>query len=137
MMATKERNFQPLPEYISLEDLVPEDNFYRRLQQKLDLSFVRDLVENLYAASGRPSVDPEVFFRLQLVMFYEGICSERELMRIVSDSLSVRWYVGYENVARDETGFPETDLRDANKEACGTSARRSSWPQRPIPTPRR
>jgi transposase len=96
MMGTKERNFQPLPEDISLEDLVPEDNFYRRLQQKLDLSFVRELVEDRYAASGRPSVDPEVFFRLQLVMFHEGIRSERELMRIVSDRLSVRWYVGYD-----------------------------------------
>ena len=95
-MGTKERNFQPLPEDISLEDLVPEDNFYRRLQEKLDLSFVRELVEDLYAASGRPSVDPEVFFRLQLVMFHEGIRSERELMRIVSDRLSVRWYVGYD-----------------------------------------
>jgi transposase len=96
MMGTKERNFQPLPNDISLEDLMPEDNFYRCLQQKLDLSFVRDLVEDRYAASGRPSVDPEVFFRLQLVMFYEGIRSERELMRIVSDRLSVRWYVGYD-----------------------------------------
>ena len=96
MMGTKERNFQPLPENISLEDLVPEDNFCRRLQEKLDLSFVRELVEDRYAASGRPSVDPEVFFRLQLVMFYEGIRSERELMRIASDRLSVRWYVGYD-----------------------------------------
>src|SRR5215208_4757794 len=59
MMGTKERNFQPLPEDISLEDLVPEDNFYRILQEKLDLSFVRELVEDRYAASGRPSVDPE------------------------------------------------------------------------------
>src|SRR5919112_1717618 len=96
MMGTKERNFQPLPENISLEDLVPEDNFYRRLEEKLDLSFVRELVEDRYAASGRPSIDPEVFFRLQLVMFHEGIRSERELMRIVSDRLSVRWYVGYD-----------------------------------------
>ncbi len=95
-MGTKERNFQPLPEDISLEDLVAEDNFYRRLQEKLDLSFARELVEDRYAASGRPSVDPEVFFRLQLVMFYEGIRSERELMRIVSDRLSVRWYLGYD-----------------------------------------
>jgi transposase len=96
MMGTKERNFQPLPEDISLEDLVPEDNFYRLLQVRVDLSFVRELVEDRYAASGRPSVDPEVFFRLQLVMFYEGIRSERELMRIVSDRLSVRWYIGYD-----------------------------------------
>src|SRR5215210_4763783 len=96
MMGTKERNFRPLPNDLSLEERVPEDNFYRRLQAKLDLSFVRELVEDRYAVSGRPSVDPEVFFRLQLVMFYEGIRSERELMRIVSDRLSLRWYVGYD-----------------------------------------
>ena len=96
MMGIKERNFQPLPEDISLEDLVPEDNFYRRLQERLDLSFVRELVEDLYAPSGRPSIDPEVFFRLQMVMFHEGIRSERELMRVVCDRLSARWYVGYD-----------------------------------------
>ena len=44
MMGTKERNFQPLPEDLSLEDLVPEDNFYRRLEQRLDLSFVREMM---------------------------------------------------------------------------------------------
>ena len=30
-MGTKERNFRSLPEDISLEELVPKDNFYRRL----------------------------------------------------------------------------------------------------------
>jgi transposase len=96
MMGTKERNFRSLPNDISLEDLVAKDNFYRGLHKRLDLSFVRELVEDLYAHSGRPSVDPEVFFRLQLVMFHEGIRSERELMRIVADRLSLRWYVGYD-----------------------------------------
>ena len=96
MMGQKERNFRSLPEDISLEDLVAKDNFYRRLEERLDLSFVRELVEDLYAHSGRPSVDPEVFFRLQLVMFHEGVRSERELMRIVSERLSARWYVGYD-----------------------------------------
>ena len=37
---TKTRNFAPLPD-LSLEELVPEDNFYRRLETTLDLSFVR------------------------------------------------------------------------------------------------
>jgi len=36
-------------------------DFYRRLQERLDLSFVRDLVADFYAATGRPSVDHEVF----------------------------------------------------------------------------
>ena len=82
MMGTKIRNFTPLPREVSLEDLVPKDNFYRRLDRKLDLSFVRDLVEDCYASSGRPSVDPVVFFRLQLVMFFEDIRSERQLMEV-------------------------------------------------------
>ncbi|MDQ5817517.1 MAG: AAA family ATPase [Actinomycetota bacterium] len=61
MMATKERNFSPLKD-LSLEELVPKDNFYRRLEEKLDLSFVRELVGDRYASVGRPSVDPVVFF---------------------------------------------------------------------------
>jgi transposase len=96
MMGTKERNFRSLPDDISLEELVPKDNFYRRLEERLDLSFVRELVEGLYARSGRPSVDPEVFFKLQLVMFFENVRSERQLMRVVADRLSVRWYLGYD-----------------------------------------
>ena len=96
MMGTKIRSFSPLPRHISLEDLVPEDNFYRRLQAQLDLSFVRELVGPLYAKGGRTSVDPVVFFKLQLVMFFEDLRSERQLMRVVCDRLSVRWYLGYD-----------------------------------------
>ncbi|HEV2744211.1 MAG TPA: transposase [Rubrobacter sp.] len=65
------------------------------MEATLDLSFVRDLVEPLYAG-GRPSVDPMVFFKLQLVMFFEDLRSERQLMRVVADRLSLRWYLGYD-----------------------------------------
>ena len=37
-----------------------------------------------------------VFFKLQLVMFFEGIRSERELIRVAADRLSLRWYLGYD-----------------------------------------
>ncbi len=94
-MGTKIREFAPLPD-LSLEQIVPKDNFYRRLREDLDLSFVRDLVRGCYAPSGRPGVDPEVFFKLQLVLFFEGLRSERQLMRVVADSLSLRWYLGYD-----------------------------------------
>jgi transposase len=96
MMGTKVRSFAPLPHDLSLEDLVPQDNFYRRLEATLDLSFVRELVGPLYANGGRPSVDPVVFFKLQLVMFFEDLRSERQLMGVVSDRLSLRWYLGYD-----------------------------------------
>jgi transposase len=95
MMGTKIRNFAPLPD-LSLEELVPKHNFYRRLEGTLNLSFVRDLVEDRYAPSGRPSVDPVVFFKLQLVLFFERLRSERQLMAVVADRLSIRWYLGYD-----------------------------------------
>jgi transposase len=95
MMGTKIRTFSPL-ESLSLEELVPKDHFYRRLEATIDLSFVRELVRDCYASSGRPSVDPQVFFRLQLVMFFEDIRSERRLMEVAADRLSVRWFLGYD-----------------------------------------
>lgn len=95
MMGTKARRF-PLVSALSLDELVPADHFYRHLDRVVDLSFVRALVRDRYAADrGRPSVDPVVFFRLQLVMFFEGICSERQLLRLAADRLSVRWFLGY------------------------------------------
>src|SRR5215208_830212 len=96
MMGIKEREFRPLPDNLSLEELVPKDNFYRRLEGRIDLSFVRELVVDRYATVGRASSDPVVFFRLQLVMFFEDIRSERRLMEIASDRLSIRWYLGYD-----------------------------------------
>ena len=95
MMGKIKRRFAPLIT-VSLEELVPQDHFYRHLERTLDLSFVREFVQQMYAGGGRPSIDPIVFFKLQLVMFFEGIRSERQLMRHAADRLSVRWYVGYD-----------------------------------------
>jgi transposase len=96
MMGIKERNFRPLPDDLSLEAMVPKDNFYRRLEERIDLSFVRELVLPLYAKGGRHSIDPVVFFKLQLVLFFEDLRSERRLMEVVADRLSLRWYLGYD-----------------------------------------
>ena len=46
MMGMKERFFSALPHDVSPEELVPEVNFYRSLEEGFDLSFVRGLVED-------------------------------------------------------------------------------------------
>ena len=89
MMGRKERTFGPLPA-LTLEELVPADHFYRHVERSLDLSFVRNLVREAYAPSGRPSIDPVVFFKLQLILVFEGVRSERQLMPMVADRLSLR-----------------------------------------------
>lgn len=79
MMGFKKRSFTPLVA-VSLEELVPQDHFYRHVYNVLDLSFVYDLVRPYSAVAGRPSIDPAVFFKLQLVMFFEDIRSEHLLL---------------------------------------------------------
>src|SRR5438045_4113757 len=80
---------------VSLEALVPADHFYRHLDAQLDLSFVREWVAELYKPGGRPSIDPVVFFKLQLILFFEGLRSERRLIETASLHLAHRWYLGY------------------------------------------
>ncbi len=124
MMGTKIRSFEPLPPDVSLEELVPEGNFYRRLEERLDLSFARELVRPLYAKAGRLSVDSEVFFKLQLVMFFENMRSERQLMRAVADHLSVRWYLGYDLHEPLPDHSSLTRIRDSGSSKASS---RGSW----------
>ena len=95
MLGHKAREFKQ-HKSISLEDLVPDDNFCRQVQRSLDLSFVRELVDEFYARMRRPSIDPVVFFKLQLIAFFEGIRSERQLMDTVNLNLAHRWFIGYD-----------------------------------------
>src|SRR5947207_15986620 len=107
MMGSKERHFTPLIN-MSLEELVPQDHFYRHLERTLDLSFVYAFVKETYAGGGRPSIDPVVFFKLQLVMFFEALRSERQLVPHAAHRLSVHWYLGYDLNAdpRDHSRLP-------------------------------
>lgn len=84
------------PVTVSLDDLAPPNHFYRHLDACLDLSFIRDWAADAYPSIGRPSVDPVVVCKLYLVMVFEGIRSERQLLMLAADRLSVRWYLGYD-----------------------------------------
>jgi transposase len=95
LLGHKSRDFKH-HETISLDDLVPKSNFYRQVERSIDLSFARDLASKFYASTGRPSIDPVVFFKLQLIAFFEGIRSERQLMESVNLNLAHRWFIGYD-----------------------------------------
>jgi transposase len=96
MLGVKARNFRE-HERVCLENFVPPNHFYRQLDRKLDVSFVRSLLKDKYCGwNGRPSLDPVVFFKLQLIMFFEDIRSERQLMEQVAVNLAFRWYIGYD-----------------------------------------
>jgi transposase len=78
---------------IDLESFVAEDHFLRRIDRILELSFVRELTAPRYVAEkGRPSIDPEVFFRMQLVAYFYGITTDRRLCDEVRYNLAYRWF---------------------------------------------
>ena len=78
---------------IDLETFVPEDHLLRKLDRVVDLEFLYALTEDLYCASnGRPSIDPVLFFRMQLIGCLYSIDSDRQLCRDVHLNLAYRWF---------------------------------------------
>src|SRR6266516_1877200 len=83
-------------EMVCLDELVPEDDRYRRLDRLVEWSFVRELAAPYYAEDvGRPSIDPVVLVKLMVAGALEGIGSTRELLRQASMRLDLRRFLGY------------------------------------------
>lgn len=80
----------------SLDNLVPRDNFYRLVNQQLDLHFLYGATRAYYGSEGQESIDPVVFFKLLLVGYLNNINSDRALLRYCSNCLDVRLFLGYD-----------------------------------------
>ncbi|HEV2772124.1 MAG TPA: transposase [Thermoleophilaceae bacterium] len=80
---------------VCLDELVPADDRYRRLDELVDWSFVRESAAPYYADEGRPSLDPIVLVKLALCGALEGIGSVRELLRVAAMRLDLRRFLGY------------------------------------------
>jgi len=78
---------------IILESFVEDDHVLRKIDGLLDMAFIRELTAVCYADGlGRPSIDPEVFFRMELVAYLYGVRSERLLCKEVRYNLAYRWF---------------------------------------------
>lgn len=105
MFRRKDREEQPAF-WIATSNLptTPANTFYRRLDRALG-SFgfgdtVRGLCEPFYegdrSRGGRPGIDPEVYFKMLMVGFFENLPSERAIAARCSDSLSIREFLHYD-----------------------------------------
>jgi transposase len=83
-------------EMVCLDELVPDDDRYRRLDGLIDWGFIRELAAPCYAKDvGRPSIDPIVLVKLMLAGAMEGIGAMRELLRVAALRLDLRRFLGY------------------------------------------
>jgi len=78
---------------VQIEKLVPESHLLRKVDQVLDLNFVREQTKEFYCANnGRPSVDPEVFIRILLIMYLYNVRSDRQVCEELQFNLAYRWF---------------------------------------------
>jgi len=81
---------------LSLESRIPANHLLRRIDQRIDLDFVRAEVAGLYGTKGNPSIDPAVLLKLMLLLFLENVSSERALMEQLAYRLDWLWFCGYD-----------------------------------------
>ncbi|MEG0321297.1 MAG: IS1182 family transposase [Oscillospiraceae bacterium] len=80
---------------VTIEDLVPQEHFLRKLDAALDLSFIRTETADLYSHRyGRPATDPVVLVKYLLLGYLYGIPSERQIEVHCRERMPFRWYLG-------------------------------------------
>ena len=63
----------------TMEELVPQESVFRKIDKYIDFNFIYDEVKDLYCLdNGRPSIDPVVLFKLVFIQTLDGIKSMRK-----------------------------------------------------------
>lgn len=78
---------------IDINSLVPQNHLVRKLA-KVDLTFIYDLVEPLYAKNGPLSIDPVMLFKILIIQHVFGISSMRRTLSEIQVNIAYRWYLG-------------------------------------------
>jgi len=81
--------------YLSLDGLIPQDHFLRKINRKFNLSVINQITESYYSPNnGRPSIAPELYFRIMLLGALFGIHSNRRLIQEIQYNIAYRWFCG-------------------------------------------
>src|SRR3954468_16595443 len=95
-MQGKKQYTEQLFKTFQLSERVPEDNFYRRLKDLLDLKWLYATTKKYYGTEGQQSIDPVVFFKLILIGYLENLGSDRRIINTVSIRLDMLFFIGYD-----------------------------------------
>lgn len=82
-------------EMVALDDLVPPDDLYRRVEPHLCCGAIRASAAPFYGEGGRPSVCPAVLVKLFLVAALEGLGSMRATLERAERDLAIRRFLGF------------------------------------------
>ena len=95
-MQGRKQYLEQLFKSFQLSERVPEDNFYRRLKDLLDIKWLYTATKKYYGTEGQQSIDPVVFFKLILIGYLENLGSDRRIINTVSMRLDMLFFIGYD-----------------------------------------
>lgn len=79
----------------TMEELVPQESVFRKIDKYIDFNFIYDEVKDLYCLdNGRPSIDPVVLFKLVFIQTLDGIKSMRKTCEKIKVDAEYRWFLG-------------------------------------------
>lgn len=79
----------------TMEELVPKESLFRKVDKYIDFTFIYDLVKDCYCLNnGKYSLDPVVLFKLVFIQTLEGIKSMRQLCKKIKVDAEYRWFLG-------------------------------------------
>ena len=94
-MITINKNIQSEIIFMPMEEMVPKDSLFRKIDKYIDFTFIYEEVKDLYCEdNGRPSVDPVVLFKLVFIQAIEGIKSMRQTCKKIKVDAEYRWFLG-------------------------------------------
>ncbi len=94
-MMTINKNIQSEILMTTMEELVPQDSLFRKIDKYIDFTFIYDKVKDLYCENnGRPSIDPVVLFKLVFIQTLDGIKSMRQTCKKIKVDAEYRWFLG-------------------------------------------
>ena len=94
-MITINKNIQSEIVFMTMEEMVPKDSLFRKIDKYIDFTFIYEKVKDLYCEdNGRPSVDPVVLFKIVFIQAIEGIKSMRQTCKKIKVDAEYRWFLG-------------------------------------------
>ncbi len=94
-MISINKNIQSEIVFMTMEEMVPEDSLFRKIDKYIDFTFIYDEVKDLYSEdNGRPSVDPVVLFKIVFIQALDGLKSMRQTCKKIKVDAEYRWFLG-------------------------------------------
>lgn len=94
-MISINKNIQSEILMTTMEEIVPQNSLFRKIDKYIDFTFIYDEVKDLYCENnGRPSIDPVVLFKLVFIQALDGIKSMRQTCKKIKVDAEYRWFLG-------------------------------------------